>query len=941
MRKKSHHHHQFLTTAVVCSIMGLLPFGSSYAQIGISSGGTIDDKLNISISNTTEDNSGIEYSNYSSSQNEVLHIKNGATINVSAKGNAYGIWGTDSKKTPSFITIDGDELKITATNGSINNFKTTSGGYGAIGIWSGTTWNPVNSDDRNQPTYQGGQITINTEKSTLDINAQRNAFGILAGSAFDNNSNVGGYVQVNGDLDITIKGGTDVVSSGGHLYQKKGYPYHNLGILAYGGTVDLNGKTINIDMDTQTINYSGTTAALYTGKSGIINTSKDTTLNILVKNPYNARAIENGYYDALLEGTNYTPSTMNLDGTTNIIVSDAQYSYVISSNIRATLNAHTLKIDFIDNTKNKTNNAVWASDEGKIYVDNLFIGTEANYLQNPNKITALSTQKRLFGDASFPTIGLKPEIHVNQNEEGTVQLNGSINNRRNGFIDLHLSNADSYLYGNIITKIILNATTDTTVAGDTTNLNVKNNALWKNIDDSDLTNLVLDNKALLDMTHNEYSTDTFQNITIANNMSGTNATINMDIDAGTNVNNSDRLYIAGTHTGEHYITLNNINANSKIDGANGTVLVSVNNEQGKFFANDHEGSLYWKRYILDNKKSETAGYNTDWYLKEVQVIPATPITPANPLPPLTPLEPAKPRPTTSVYAVNTCMELGFDSWIEDNKLMQRMGDLRQKTGNDAGVWVRSKGGKFHNDDYQNSYTAYQLGYDSIVKRTDEFTRYQGVAFAYNDGHSNFNRGSGKNKAKSIAFYSTDMRSKGHYLDLGFKIYNADTDFIVYDTLGKKITGSYDNTGISLSAEYGRKKHLDDRWSIEPQAQLTLGFLGGANYTTSNGIHVSQSDATTALGRIGCNLVYDMDKKTNIYFKANWLHQFAGNYGASLSNGSESLRIDNHEHSTWLEYGLGIACLAGKDKHFYADIERSSSGSVKEDWQWNVGMIWSF
>ena len=499
-------------------------------------------------------------------------------------------------------------------------------------------------------------------------------------------------------------------------------------------------------------------------------------------------------------------------------------------------------------------------------------------------------------------------------------INGDLTAQDNGYIKAYINNLNSSFTGNA------NDHHWDEVEGRSANgihLQLNNGSVWNNLDYDSFVQALDTSNATVNMHDNAF------NGLYIGNLSGNKTCFNLDIDADTNVNNSDRLYIAGTHTGEHYITLNNINAAGKTDGANGTVLVSVNNEQGKFFANDHEGSLYWNKYILDKKTSETTGYNTDWYLKEVQVIPATP------------LEPAKARPTTSVYAVSACMELGFDSWIEDNKLVQRMGDLRHKTGNDAGVWARSKGGKFHNADYHNRYNAYQLGYDAIVKKNTKLTRYQGVAFAYNDGHSNFNRGTGKNKAKSIAFYSTDMRSKGHYLDLGFKIYDADSDFIVYDTIGKKITGAYDNTGISLSAEYGRKKHLDERWSIEPQAQLTLGFLGGANYTTSNGIHVSQSDATTALGRIGCNLVYDMDKKTNIYFKANWLHQFAGNYGASLSNGSESLRIDNHEHSTWLEYGLGIACLAGKNKHFYADIERSSGGSVKEDWQWNVGMIWSF
>lgn len=216
-----------------------------------------------------------------------------------------------------------------------------------------------------------------------------------------------------------------------------------------------------------------------------------------------------------------------------------------------------------------------------------------------------------------------------------------------------------------------------------------------------------------------------------------------------------------------------------------------------------------------------------------------------------------------------------------------------------------------------------------------------IPIPYDDGKNSFNRGSGKLKAKSIGFYSTDIRNKGHQLDLALKIYDADSDFTVFDTEGKKITGTFDNSGISLSAEYGRKKYLDEHWSIEPQAQLTLGYLGGARYTTSNGIHVSQSDPNSVLGRIGCNFMYDMDEKNTVYLKANWLHQFAGNYGATLTNGNDSLRIDNHDHDTWFEYGLGFACMIGKNNHLYADVERSTGGSLRKNWQWNAGMFWTF
>ena len=493
-------------------------------------------------------------------------------------------------------------------------------------------------------------------------------------------------------------------------------------------------------------------------------------------------------------------------------------------------------------------------------------------------------------------------------------INGDLTAKNNGYIAAFVNNAGSSFTGN---------TTDahwqdvnTRDAGNKgIHLTLNDGSVWNDLD-YDSTIQVLDtSKAKVDMQDGKF------NGLFIGTLKGDKSTFNMDIDASTNTNNSDRLYIAGTHTGNHYITLNNVNADGNTDGAAGTVLVSVKDEQGNFFANDKEGSLYWNKYTLDMQDSATDGYTKDWYLKKVEFIPS--------------------KPTTSVDAVDATQRLAFANWVEDDKFMQRMGDLHYETNNEEGVWMRVKGGKYSGDGFSNRHTMYQLGYDDVVKENEKLKRYQGVAFSYNDGKNSFNRGSGKLKAKSIAFYSTDLRKKGHYLDLGFKIYNADSDFTVFDTEGKKITGAFDNTGISLSAKYGRKKYIDEHWSIEPQAQLTLGYLDGARYTTSNGIHVSQSDPNSVLGRIGCNFMYDMNENNTVYLKANWLHQFAGNYGVTLTNGNDSLRIDNNDHDTWFEYGFGFACMIGKNKHLYADVERSTGGSLRKDWQWNAGMFWTF
>lgn len=705
-------------------------------------------------------------------------------------------------------------------------------------------------------------------------------------------------------------------------------------LLAYEENGD---NKLSVDLHAKdTLKISGFAKGIQTFGSPLINL-KGKAIIISADSNTDGRGLNLDSYKAI------KPSALNADAD-NISISGSKYAIYSEDRAITKLNATEnvkLSSSYIGiYAKDKADTQIKAADNitvsgsswGAIYNEN-----GANTQLHASKtLNLLSDKWGIVNDNS--TINAQAEEAINikgtvwtsgghitvGKDSSTLQtvIHGDLTAKNNGYITAFVNNAGSSFTGNTTDAHWQDVNTRD-VGNKGIHLTLNDGSVWNDFD-YDSTIQVLDtSKAKVDMQD-----DKFRGLFIGT-LKGDKSTFNMDIDAGTNTNNSDRLYIAGTHTGNHYITLNNVNAGDNTDGAAGTVLVSVKDEQGKFLANDKESSLYWYKYTLDHQDSTTDGYNTDWYLKRVEIIPAYPLNPANP------------RPTTSVDAVDATQRLAFANWVEDDKLMQRMGDLRHETNNEEGVWVRVKGGKYSGDGFSNRHTMYQLGYDDVVKNTDKLKRYQGVAFSYDDGKNSFNRGSGKLKAKSIGFYSTDIRNKGHYLDLALKIYDADSDFTVFDTEGKKITGAFDNTGISLSAEYGRKKYLDEHWSIEPQAQLTLGYLGGARYTTSNGIHVSQSDPNSVLGRIGCNFMYDMDEKNTVYLKANWLHQFAGNYGVTLTNGNDSLRIDNHDHDTWFEYGFGFACMTGKNNHLYADVERSTGGSLRKNWQWNAGMFWTF
>lgn len=904
---------------------------NAYAEINERPGpdATYDDKV------VLDSEWQIYNDEYAGAEKRKYTFNKGLTVspNVSSTGNAIYLSGNVDVD---FELGNGSEMNLESSGGALNvnpNSKLTINGVNSNLYFGNKKWDEYNGaatiymDEGSKLEIHAGNLTTSGGAETnlklfdnaqAKINLTGNFTSDAGGTAIAmendyRNSDTSLSIQA---ANITL-GTTDLETA----HRKAG-----LYLLAYEENGD---NKLSVDLHAKdTLKISGFARGIQTFGSPLINL-KGKAIIISADSTNKGTGLYLDSYKAI------KPSTLNAEAD-NISISGSQYAIYSEDRAITKLNATEnvkLSSSYIGiYAKDKADTQIKAVDNitvsgsswGAIYSENgantqLHASKTLNLLSDKWGIVNNNSTVNAQADDA---INIKGTVwtsggHITVGKDSsTLQtvINGDLTAENNGYITAFVNNAGSRFTGNT-TDAHWQAVNTRDAGNKGIHLTLNDGSVWNDFA-YDSTIQVLDtSKAKVDMQDGKF------NGLFIGTLKGDKSTFNMDIDAGTNTNNSDRLYIAGTHTGNHYITLNNVNADGNTDGAAGTVLVSVKDEQGNFFANDKEGSLYWNKYTLDMQDSATDGYTKDWYLKKVEFIPS--------------------KPTTSVDAVDATQRLAFANWVEDDKFMQRMGDLHYETNNEEGVWMRVKGGKYSGDGFSNRHTMYQLGYDDVVKENEKLKRYQGVAFSYNDGKNSFNRGSGKLKAKSIGFYSTDIRNKGHYLDLALKIYDADSDFTVFDTEGKKITGTFDNSGISLSAEYGRKKYLDEHWSIEPQAQLTLGYLDGARYTTSNGIHVSQSDPNSVLGRIGCNFMYDMDEKNTVYLKANWLHQFAGNYGATLTNGNDSLRIDNHDHDTWFEYGFGFACMIGKNNHLYADVERSTGGSLRKDWQWNAGMFWTF
>lgn len=443
--------------------------------------------------------------------------------------------------------------------------------------------------------------------------------------------------------------------------------------------------------------------------------------------------------------------------------------------------------------------------------------------------------------------------------------------------------------------------------------------------------------------------------------------IHEDIYGSGNTGN-DTIHIDKSYTGHTHFWL--VNRDDTDKGVEGTVLASVkkkgtnsaeksggavalmavmpsaasDNDPIADFQADHfkafgMNSLYFKTYGLGVKDSEgdTADYTKDLYITGVTNHTTN--------------EHGQYTPTVSTALSGS--SLMYYTWrTENDKMLQRVGDLRENEGEETGLWARIRGsriGKSHSDrGFKNQYKVYEIGYDAKTEDNDRMKSFTGIAFSYLDGKGYYADGRGTNQAASAAIYHTDIHRTGHYLDLVFRIRHMNERLHTHTTVDTDIgpitedhSASMDTTGLSFSAEYGRKKFVGNGWYVEPQTQWTLGYLGPNQYEMDNGTRVEQPGITSFVGRVGFNLGRQVNPNSIVYLKANVYHEFGGHSPIHLYAGDESLSFTDTFDDTWFEYGVGFAMKLGSRLSLYGDFEKSAGSHFYKDWQWNAGIRYSF
>ena len=293
---------------------------------------------------------------------------------------------------------------------------------------------------------------------------------------------------------------------------------------------------------------------------------------------------------------------------------------------------------------------------------------------------------------------------------------------------------------------------------------------------------------------------------------------------------------------------------------------------------------------------------------------------------------------TKLSAFRTVSSMGVMAWRHDmNDLTKRMGELRTSPEG-IGSWVRLYGSEqeYGRQDVTTKSTSVQVGSDYDVG----YGWKVGGAFTYTDGSSDYANGSSDNKAYGLAAYGSWLHEGGAFVDVIAKYSRLKSDFDM-----SVMSGTSKNNAYSASAEFGWYVPFANVAFVEPQAEITYGVVKGDDFTTSNGVAISQKDTKALIGRLGVRTgLHFNENKGVVYARASVLRDFKGEseFTASLvPDSSVRSTVKDDIGGTYYEMGIGANYKFADNAYTYVDFERQNGGDVKEKWRWNVGLryVW--
>ncbi len=175
--------------------------------------------------------------------------------------------------------------------------------------------------------------------------------------------------------------------------------------------------------------------------------------------------------------------------------------------------------------------------------------------------------------------------------------------------------------------------------------------------------------------------------------------------------------------------------------------------------------------------------------------------------------------------------------------------------------------------------------------------------------------------------------------LVLKLAHLDNDFEYHaKSSGEKITGGFDNNVISLSGETGYKFSSEERWFVEPQAQLQYAYVTDASYQTSQGSQVDLDGINSLIGRVGVRVgkEFAQNNPWSVYLRADVLREFLGKQKVSAHDFTGSVVENIENKDTWYSAGVGISFKGSENLNFFVEGEQMFGASFEDSYSVSGG-----
>ena len=387
-------------------------------------------------------------------------------------------------------------------------------------------------------------------------------------------------------------------------------------------------------------------------------------------------------------------------------------------------------------------------------------------------------------------------------------------------------------------------------------LNLTNNSTWDLVDNSELTDLHLNNSAVsLTSTKEPYAV-----LTITGNLTGS-GTFNLYTNIANN--NANKIIVQGTAEGSHKIGVTNQGENvtdgkvTLVETNGGNAAFSLTNPNNRVDLGAYQYFLTKEgnNWVLANSKNVVTPSNSVVTPSNPVVTPSKPVvtpsnpvvtpsnpvvtpsnpvvTPSNPVvtpsnPVVTPSNPVVPSaapvlPSTPLLSDLANAQVSLRQaqllLVEDDLsgIHQRLGEV--KNGEKGNVWVRNVNsrqklaalstGESETSGFKQNVHSLQVGADAAVTDNLRVGGFVGHSQANVDFNGHY--GDGKVRSNSVGLYAAYLADNGIYVD----------NIVKYSRLhaNSNYTEKRHYNAYTISSELGKRFSLVNDWTITPQAQL--------------------------------------------------------------------------------------------------------------------------